>query len=175
MDTSFVTWDNVLYEVHLAASKRTACSREQQIFALAASDTARPPDARFAIRGFAARLSCQVNNTESVQLFASIFRFPCVTTKNFAHLHMKSFWNLKLIIKMLDLEMQRCKHVLKQKIMGPVKFHGFEDSRKTLTKLVRRAVCDHESNSALLIGPPGSGKTTVIIAIALGIHVLIKL
>jgi replication-associated recombination protein RarA len=68
---------------------------------------------------------------------------------------------------MLDPEMQRCKHFLKQKIMRPVKFHGFEDSRKTLTKLVRRAVWDHESNSALLIGPPGSGKTTVIIALAL--------
>lgn len=55
------------------------------------------------------------------------------------------------------------KKYLKRKIMCPeTKFRHHEKERQHILDLVKRTVESGESNSALLIGPRGSGKTTLV-------------
>ncbi|KAJ8925772.1 hypothetical protein NQ315_009620 [Exocentrus adspersus] len=51
---------------------------------------------------------------------------------------------------------------LKQRILNDTKFVGHENERKEIYDLILRTVEYGESNSALLIGPRGAGKTTLI-------------
>ncbi|XP_059473129.1 origin recognition complex subunit 4 [Neocloeon triangulifer] len=59
-------------------------------------------------------------------------------------------------------ELDECKRQIRERILRPAEFRGFEEQRKNLLDLIRRAVRDGDSNSALLIGPAGSGKTTLV-------------
>ncbi|CAB3365642.1 Hypothetical predicted protein [Cloeon dipterum] len=57
---------------------------------------------------------------------------------------------------------ESCKRFIREKILQPAEFRGFEEQRTNLLNLMERAVWDHDSNSALLIGPAGCGKTTLV-------------
>jgi ATPase related to the helicase subunit of the Holliday junction resolvase len=55
-----------------------------------------------------------------------------------------------------------CRDIIKRKLLLPGNvFRGHEKERNHLSELLRRTVEMGESNSALLIGPRGCGKTTV--------------
>lgn len=50
---------------------------------------------------------------------------------------------------------------LRKNILHNKKFIGHENERKEMFDLIQKTIQCGESNSALLIGPRGSGKTTV--------------
>lgn len=55
-----------------------------------------------------------------------------------------------------------CRNIIKRKLLLPENvFRGHKKERNHLSELLRRTVEMGESNSALLIGPRGCGKTTV--------------
>jgi origin recognition complex subunit 4 len=55
-----------------------------------------------------------------------------------------------------------CRNTIKRKLLLPEnEFRGHEKERTHLLELLRRTVEMGESNSALLIGPRGCGKTAV--------------
>jgi origin recognition complex subunit 4 len=55
-----------------------------------------------------------------------------------------------------------CRNTIKRKLLLPESiFRGHEKERTHLLELLRRTVEMGESNSVLLIGPRGCGKTTV--------------
>lgn len=55
-----------------------------------------------------------------------------------------------------------CRNIIKRKLLLPENvFRGHKKERNHLFELLRRTVEMGESNSALLIGPRGCGKTTV--------------
>lgn len=58
-----------------------------------------------------------------------------------------------------------CRNTIKKKLLLPESvFRGYEKEKIHLSELLRRTVEMGESNSALLIGPRGCGKTTVSLA-----------
>jgi origin recognition complex subunit 4 len=66
--------------------------------------------------------------------------------------------------RMLSVEdgLVLCKNIIKKKLLLPESvFRGHEKERIHLLELLRRTVEKGESNSVLLIGPRGCGKTTV--------------
>lgn len=50
---------------------------------------------------------------------------------------------------------------IKNKIINVARYNGHTHERKQLLDILKRTTDNGESNSALLIGPPGVGKTTV--------------
>lgn len=55
-----------------------------------------------------------------------------------------------------------CRNIIKRKLLLPENvFRGHKKERNHLSELLQRTVEMGESNSALLIGPRGCGKTTV--------------
>lgn len=52
--------------------------------------------------------------------------------------------------------------LLKKNILRNDKFYGYEKEYNQVLDLIKKTVEISESNSALLIGPRGTGKTTVI-------------
>lgn len=59
-----------------------------------------------------------------------------------------------------------CRKTIKRKLLLPTnEFSGHEKERSHLSDLVRRTVEMGESNSALLIGPRGCGKTAVSLVV----------
>jgi origin recognition complex subunit 4 len=59
-----------------------------------------------------------------------------------------------------------CRNTIKKKLLLPESvFRGHEKEKIHLSELLRRTVEMGESNSALLIGPRGCGKTTVSLAV----------
>jgi origin recognition complex subunit 4 len=59
-----------------------------------------------------------------------------------------------------------CKNIIKKKLLLPESvFRGQEKERIHLLELLRRTVEMGESDSVLLIGPRGSGKTTVSLTV----------
>jgi origin recognition complex subunit 4 len=59
-----------------------------------------------------------------------------------------------------------CRDIIKRKLLLPENvFRGHEKERNHLSELLRRTVEMGESNSALLIGPRGCGKTTVSLSV----------
>lgn len=62
-----------------------------------------------------------------------------------------------------DFQIKLARKYLKMKIMeDDLSFHGHEQQKMHVRDLLSRTVEAGESNSALIIGPRGSGKTTVI-------------
>jgi origin recognition complex subunit 4 len=59
-----------------------------------------------------------------------------------------------------------CRNTIKKKLLLPESvFRDHEKERTHLSELLRRTVQMGESNSALLIGPRGCGKTTVSLTV----------
>jgi origin recognition complex subunit 4 len=68
----------------------------------------------------------------------------------------------------LEDELVLCRNTIKRKLLLPAyELHGHEKERTHLSELLRRTVESGESNSALLIGPRGCGKTAVSLQVFL--------
>lgn len=65
--------------------------------------------------------------------------------------------------KLTDKNIINLRKFLKNNILNNVDFVGQENERQQVHELLHRTITSGESNSALLIGPRGSGKTTVSI------------
>ena len=60
-----------------------------------------------------------------------------------------------------DKNLTTLRKFLKTRILNNTEFVGHRDERLQVRDLLQRTIESGESNSALLIGPRGSGKTTV--------------
>jgi origin recognition complex subunit 4 len=65
-----------------------------------------------------------------------------------------------------DKNIVHLRKFLKNNILNNSKFVGHEKEKQQIYDLLHRTIESGESNSALLIGPRGSGKTTVSFRIA---------
>lgn len=64
---------------------------------------------------------------------------------------------------MSETDIKNIRNYLKNNILNNNTFIGHENERKEIFDLIQKTVQYGESNSALLIGPRGSGKTIVIL------------
>lgn len=83
----------------------------------------------------------------------------CGQKKKLGYIGFHFVWCINFTIMNLNIKKIRSK--LKTNILTSEKLHNFSREREEIYHLIKQTVDHGESNSVLLIGPRGIGKTTV--------------
>lgn len=75
---------------------------------------------------------------------------------------------------MNETNIKYIRNYLKRNILNNKEFIGHKNERKEIFHLLQKTIQYGESNSALLIGPRGSGKTTVSDKITVKIYIFLQ-